>query len=320
MKFRTELQVAPQDNSIGYNSKIFLLGSCFVENIGEKLDYFKFQNYKNPLGILYHPAALENFLKKAIKAYIYTETDLFYHNERWHCFDAHSDLSNADSHLLIKDLNDNLKQTKAFLLEATHIVITLGTAWSYHHLETDKTVANCHKLPQKSFKKQLMDVEEVVEKLKSIEDLILEINPKIQLVFTVSPVRHIKDGIVENQLSKAHLLTAIHKTISSKSINKTSRSYYFPAYEIMMDDLRDYRFYEEDMLHPNKIAIKYIWEKFIEAWISKNEKEVMDQVDNLQKGLSHRPFNKESEAHKKFISLLQQNMDSLKKRYSWMKF
>ncbi len=165
-----------------------------------------------------------------------------------------------------------------------------------------------------------MDVEEIVEKLKSIEDLILEINPKIQLIFTVSPVRHIKDGIVENQLSKAHLLSAIHKTISSKSINKTSRSYYFPAYEIMMDDLRDYRFYKEDMLHPNKIAIKYIWEKFIEAWISKNEKEVMDQVDNLQKGLSHRPFNKESEAHKKFISLLQQNMDFLKKRYSWMKF
>ncbi len=320
MKFRTEISVNPQENPISYHSKIFLLGSCFVENIGKKLDYFKFQNYKNPFGILYHPAALENFLSKAIRGYTYSEKDLFYHNERWHCFDAHSELSNVDSNLLIQDLINNLKQTKAFLEDASHIIITLGTAWSYHHLETDKTVANCHKLPQKRFKKQLMDVDEIAEKLKSIEDLIFEINPKIQLIFTVSPVRHIKDGIVENQLSKAHLLTAIHKTISSNSINNTVGSYYFPAYEIMMDDLRDYRFYEEDMLHPNKIAIKYIWEKFIEAWILKNERETMDQVDNLQKGLSHRPFNKESEAHKKFITQLQQNMDSLKKRYSWMKF
>ena len=319
MKFRTELQVSPQDNPISYNSKIFLLGSCFVENIGEKLEYFKFQNYRNPFGILYHPTALENFLRKVVEDYTYTQDDLFFHNERWHCFDAHSDLSDVDAQVLIKNLNDNLKATKDFLTEATHVIATLGTAWSYKYLETDYVVANCHKLPQKAFMKQLISVEEVSRKLESIRDLLFQLNNKTELIFTVSPVRHIKDGIIENQLSKAHLISAIHKQLQVKQVNLLDASY-FPSYEIMMDDLRDYRFYREDLLHPNIMAINYIWNKFIEAWISKKEGKIMNDVDSVQKGLSHRPFNENSDAYKKFITRLHQNIDSLKKEYSWMNF
>lgn len=321
MKFRTEITVSPQENQISYTSKIFLLGSCFVENVGEKLDYFKLQNFRNPFGILYHPAALENFLRKAVEGQVYSESDIFFHNERWHCFDAHSELSNADDKKLLKSLNNNLKNTQEYLAGATHVIITLGTAWSYHHIESDKTVANCHKLPQKEFMKQLMSVEEVSDKLKKIKELLAKVNPKLQLIFTVSPVRHIKDGIVENQLSKAHLITAIHNQINKEADHLDRiKAQYFPSYEIMMDDLRDYRFYKEDLLHPNKTAITYIWEKFVEAWISQKELKIMDRVDYIQKSLSHKPFNKNSDAHKKFITKIKQNMDSLIKDYSWLEF
>ena len=316
MKFRTELQVSPQDNPISYNSKIFLLGSCFVENIGEKLEYFKFQNYRNPFGILYHPAALENFLRKAVEGYEFTEKDLFFHNERYHCFDAHSELSNVDSQELLDDLNSNLKHTKDYLLNASHVIITLGTAWNYYHLESNTFVANCHKLPQKAFKKQLMSTENITSKLKSIQNLLSNLNDEIQIIFTISPVRHIKDGIIENQLSKAHLITAVHNLLYSNNFN----SNYFPSYEIMMDDLRDYRFYKEDLLHPNTTAISYIWNKFTEAWIKKETLLTMDKIELIQKGLSHKPFNENSEAHKKFITQLNKNMELLVKEYSWMKF
>jgi len=319
MKFRTEVSVSPQDNAIGYHSKIFLLGSCFVENIGEKLDLYQFQNYKNPFGILYHPSALENFLRKVVEGYKFTSADIFYHNERWHCFDAHSELSDEISSNLIEKLNVQLQHSRSHLNQTSHIILTLGTAWKYYHLKTETSVANCHKLPQKEFAKQLMSVEEITAKLHSIQSLLFKLNSNIQLIYTLSPVRHLRDGVLENQLSKAHLLTAIHENLK---INKDGdlKVDYFPSYEIMMDDLRDYRFYKEDMLHPNNTAISYIWNKFLDAWVLPKELDVMKKVETIQRGLNHRPFNENSEAHKKFISQLRENIDLLVKDHSWMRF
>ncbi|AXG68097.1 GSCFA family protein [Kordia sp. SMS9] len=302
-------------NPINYESNICLLGSCFSEHIGEKLSYFKFKTFQNPLGILFHPKAIENVILKAINHEVFTKADIFYVNERWHCFEAHSELSHADKNILLHNLNTVVAETYKYILTASHIIITLGTAWTYRHIETDMRVANCHKVPQKQFLKELLTVDEVSESVENCVVLLKSINPKITVLFTVSPVRHIKDGFVENQRSKAHLLTGIHQHISKRHL-----VHYFPSYELMMDELRDYRFYADDMIHPNKIAIDYIWEKFQHAWISHESEQTMKTVDTIQKGLAHKPFNPESTQHQQFLAHLHAKIEKLQQQFPFMKF
>ncbi len=289
-----------------------LLGSCFVENIGKKLEYFKFQNSLNPFGILFHPAAIRNFLENVQSKKQFSEEDVFYHNETWHSFEAHSDLNSSEKGEILARLNSAVEETRKFLETATHVVITPGTAWGYRYRESGNVVANCHKVPQKNFRKELLEVE---EDLLVCVEIVQEINPSAAMIFTVSPVRHLKDGFVENQQSKAKLISGVHEVIS-----ETAQTHYFPSYELMMDELRDYRFYAEDMVHPNSIAIDYIWKKFAETWISSEAVEVMKRVDSIQKGLSHRPFNKASEAHQKFVQDLQEKKQKLEKEYPQIRF
>lgn len=316
MQFTTPVQIRSQKPKIDHHSKIFLVGSCFVENIGEKFDYYKFNNFRNPFGILFHPRAIENFIQKAVGGFIYTEKDVFLNNERWHCFDAHSNLSDPSKEELLKKLNDNLEATKSFLCKASHIIITLGTSWFYTSLETNKFVANCHKLPQKNFQKSITAVSEIEESLGSVLELLRKLNPHSKVVFTISPVRHIKEGIVENQRSKAHLIAAVHALTDKAPANPA----YFPAYELVMDELRDYRFYGEDMLHPNATAIKFIWEKFMEAWISTDSAETLNLINDIQKGLSHRPFNEASAAHQMFLNKIERKISVLKSQFPDLNF
>ncbi|WP_456439517.1 GSCFA domain-containing protein, partial [Psychroserpens sp.] len=244
MELQTKLSLKPQlHNQIDYNSKIGLFGSCFSEHIAEKFSYYKFQKFDNPFGILFHPLAIENLIVNAINEKQYSEDDIFFHNEQWHCFEAHSKLSRTSKEELLKTLNTQVKATSAFLNDASHIVITLGTAWAYRLIETDNFVANCHKIPQKKFLKELLSVDAITESLEAIVSLIKSINSNVSIVFTVSPVRHIKDGFVENTQSKSHLISAIHQLVEPRK-----QLYYFPSYEIMLDELRDYRFYKDDML------------------------------------------------------------------------
>jgi lysophospholipase L1-like esterase len=311
VNFRTNIQLQKERNQIDYNSKLLLIGSCFSENIHKKFDYFKFQTFSNPFGILFNPKAIEKLITNAINSITYIEKDIFLLNERWHCFDAHSDLSAANKNELLQNLNDEIKSTNKQLNESTHIVITLGTAWVYRFIETDKFVGNCHKVPQKKFLKELLSVEEIIASLENICTLTKEINPSSTIIFTVSPVRHLKDGFIENSQSKAHLLSAIHQIV-----DKREQTYYFPSYEIMMDDLRDYRFYSNDMLHPNETAVNYIWENFKEVWVSEKSVLIMKEIDTIQKGLLHKPFNSKSEQYQKFLANLQEKIAALKKRYN----
>jgi hypothetical protein len=301
MKLQTQIPLHPQQyNNIDYHSKILLIGSCFVEHIGKKLEYFKFQNLQNPFGILFQPLAIETLITNAINEKEYIEEDIFFLNEQWHCFDAHSKLSNVSKEDLLKDLNENIKSAHQYIINSTHIIITLGTAWVYRHVETDTVVANCHKVPQKMFVKELLSVDEVSESLQATVSLIKSVNPKVVIIFTVSPVRHLKDGFVENTQSKAHLIAAVHEVIDPRH-----QIHYFPSFEIMMDELRDYRFYDADMLHPNAIAVDYIWDKFQKVWIAEEASKTMDDIDTIQKGLLHRPFNKSSEAYQQFLQNLE---------------
>lgn len=316
MQFRTKISIPKSDNSIDYNSKIVSLGSCFAVNMAEKLDYFKFQNTCNPFGILFHPLAIEKLVDFAVSGKQFTAEDVFFHNERWHCFDVHSDLSNSSKEELIANLNAILQTTKQQLQAASHIIVTYGTAWVYRNLESNAIVANCHKVPQKQFGKEILSVETIENSIENKIALIEKVNPKAKIVFTVSPVRHLKDGFVENQVSKAHLITAIHSTHNSQPTTHG----YFPSYEIMMDELRDYRFYAEDMIHPNQVAIDYIWQRFSEISISEESHSIIKEVDTIQKGLAHRPFNPNSESHQQFLSKLQDKMVKIQKQFPHIQF
>lgn len=313
MQFATQIPIVQSNHPIDYNSQVVCLGSCFAVNIGQKFDYFKFNTITNPFGILFHPQALEKFIGIAIHNRKFTEADIFYHNERWHSFDAHSDASHPDKNTLLHNLNVATASINAELKKATHLIITLGTAWVYRNIETNNLVANCHKVPQQQFTKELLSVQDIKNSLLTLLTLVKEFNPDLNIIFTISPVRHLKDGFIENQWSKATLIAALHNVLSTTPTQLTAS--YFPSYEIMMDELRDYRFYAEDMIHPSQTAISYIWERFTEAYITPAAQETMKQVDSIQKSLLHRPFNPQSDQYTVFTAKLQQKIVQLQQKH-----
>lgn len=320
MLLQTQIPLKKQaDNQIDYSSKLTLIGSCFSENIGDKLSYYQFQTIVNPFGILFHPKAIEKLITDVVDNKTYTEKDVFYNNEQWHSFNTHSSLSNPNKETLLTKLNTTITETNKQLKEATHVIITLGTSWVYKHIISNTFVANCHKVPQKEFSKEILSVDEISQSLHTIVSLLKSINKNISIIFTVSPVRHTKDGFIENMQSKSHLISGIHQFLASTSLSQQN-NYYFPSYEIMMDELRDYRFYSEDMVHPNQIAVNYIWNKFSSNWITDKAIKTMDEVATIQKGLAHKPFNPKSEQHLKFIKKLSIKSEILLKSFPFMKF
>jgi lysophospholipase L1-like esterase len=300
MKLQTKISLKRQPHHlIDYESKLLLLGSCFSDNIGHKFDYFKFNTLINPFGILFHPLAIENLITRAINQEYYTEKELRQNDGIWYCFEVHSKLRDQSEGKLVNRLNLQLKTTEKYLKSCSHVVLTFGTSWVYRHIATDAIVANCHKFPQKEFIKELLSLEQIEESLDAIISLIRDVNPKATFILTVSPVRHLKDGFVENNRSKAHLISAVHNVISPRK-----GLFYFPSYELMMDELRDYRFYGTDMIHPNPLAVQIIWERFRDSWIVEKTMDDMETVDSIQKRLSHNPFNPNSDSYKTFLSKL----------------
>ena len=314
MKLQTQIAINPERNQINYDSKVLLLGSCFVEHIGEKLAYYQFQNLQNPFGIVFHPLAIERLVTRAINENWFTEEDIFFLEEQWHCFEVHSMLSDSNKDFVLKNLNELIEELRDYLETASHIIFTYGTSWVYRFIEADSIVANCHKVPQRKFIKELLSVEEVTASIDNTIALIKSVNPSANFILTVSPVRHLKDGFIENTRSKSHLISGLHQLVAPSNL-----ICYFPSYEILMDELRDYRFYNEDLLHPNKTAVSIIWEKFREVWVASETNAIQKEIGLIQSGLQHRPFNPEGEAHKRFlddlntkIKILQQNIPHLK--------
>lgn len=318
MNFTTQIPISKSNHAIDYNSRVVSLGSCFAVNIGQKLDYFKFRNTTNPFGILFSPTALEKFIGFAVNNKTFTEADIFFHNERWHCFDVHSDMSHPDKGILLQNLNKTVTSILEELKAASHIIITLGTAWVYRNNADNRIVANCHKVPQKEFTKELLSADAVKQSLQNILQNISSVNPNAAVVFTVSPVRHIKDGFTENQHSKANLISALQDVLATR--NPQPATEYFPSYEIMMDELRDYRYYAPDMIHPSQTAIDYIWERFTQAFVTEEAQQTMLQVDAIQKGLQHRPFNADSASHAAFTAKLQQKTKALQQLHPHIVF
>jgi len=308
--FRTEIKIHPEKNKIGYSSKLILLGSCFSDNIGEKFQFYKFDVLTNPFGVLFNPVSINKIILRSLKGVYFTEEEFIFHHDLWQHLDLHSCLSNVSLDIAVKNANEALKNTKSYLETATHIFITLGSAWTYRYKKTQEIVANCHKIPQIQFKKELLPITEIEKNITAVITEIKKVNPNVKFIFTLSPVRHLKDGFIENNLSKAHLLTAMHASIA-----KNNDVHYFPAYEILMDDLRDYRFYKNDFLHPNELAVDYIWNKLKTAFIDEKDYLLMEKVENIQKRLQHKPKNLNSDNYRHFIEKLNADKDLLEKEF-----
>ncbi len=314
MKFRTEIIIQKQNNQIDYKSGIVLFGSCFTENMEKHLSYFKFQNISNSHGILFNPKSIETAINDCVTKKEYSQNDLQYFNDTWLSFNHHTKFSSVYLTKILHQINNNIAQTNKALTTASHILITLGTSWVYRNKETNDFVANCHKIPQKRFDKEMLSVDQIIKILESIIKNIKQINNKAIVIFTVSPIRHLRDGFVENTRSKANLHSAIHSVIDLKT------TYYFPSFEIMMDDLRDYRFYDSDLLHPTESAMEYIWDKFKNSWISENSYSLMKKINRIQKSLLHKPFREDSENHQEFLKKLSNKINQVTKLHKHIKF
>lgn len=315
MQLTTQINLTFGQTPIDYSSKLVLLGSCFAQNMGDRFAYYQFKNSVNPFGIIFNPVSIQRLIERAVQDEKFTAQDLFYHHERWQCFELHSEMSQSNAPEMLGQINLVLEQFRQDLQKATHLVITLGTAWVYRHLKSRQIVANCHKVPQSDFKKELLSTDQIQQSLAEITSKIRNLNPDVHFIFTVSPVRHLKDGFVENQRSKAHLISALHDFLEADF-----KASYFPAYEIMMDELRDYRFYADDLLHPNALAIEYIWQKWTSAHISSGCYPIMEEVAYIRKALLHRPFQPESESHQKFLEQLQLRIEKLRNRLGPISF
>lgn len=317
MSFFTEVQIPEYPWKIDYSKKVLLVGSCFSENIGQKLLDRKFQVDMNPFGILYNPESIANGLKILIERRHFAEEDLFQDQGLWNSFYHHSRYSDVNQHAALQKINERTANSAEFLREADFLMVTFGTAWVYELKRTGQIVSNCHKVPASEFKRFRLGVFEIVEAWKELLETIWKFNPNLKVVFTVSPIRHWKDGAVENQVSKATLLLAIDRL---KAGFGEQRCGYFPSYEIMMDELRDYRFYAEDMLHLSPVAVDYIYERFSRAMVTRESTLVAEKVLKLSRSLSHRVVNAGTAAHLKFIESTLQELNALSDRFSFLNF
>jgi len=297
-RFFTEVEVNDVGWKMSYRDKIMLLGSCFSENIGEKLKHRKFQVDVNPFGIVYNPLSVTKSIRILLSGKTYRQEDLFENSGIWGSFDHHGRFSSTSAVQTLSTINDRLEYSRAFLRESAYLLITLGTSWVYELKATGKVVSNCHKLPAADFKRFRITPGEIVDEFREVLAALWKFNPELKVLFTVSPVRHLKDGAVGNQLSKATLLLATDRLITGFG---SERCAYFPSYEIMMDELRDYRFYAPDLLHLNQVAVDHIWERFARVLISENCRKMVKSVLKIVKAREHRPFNPETADYKNFL-------------------
>lgn len=304
--FRTSFRPATAPFGISHQNGILALGSCFAEHIGSRLQAAKFNILVNPFGILYNPASIAHTLKRLWENHPYTPGDLFENQGIWHSFDHHGRLSAPSREQALRHINEALMQGSEALRRADRLLITLGTANVFVCKDDRRIVANCHKLPGTAFDRYRLGVGETVDWLSPVFEQLHQVQPELRIVLSVSPVRHLRDGFVENQRSKATLLLA------AEAIGRQHDFvHYFPAYEWMMDDLRDYRFYDTDMIHPSSVAVDYIWEHFSDSYFSPETRHLTAAVKKITDAAAHRSFYPDSEPHRRFVEKLLQDMASL---------
>ncbi|MBQ0148410.1 MAG: GSCFA domain-containing protein [Flavobacteriaceae bacterium] len=299
MHFRTTFDIPESFFKINHQQKILTLGSCFSDEIGSRLVNFKFDGLINPFGIIFNAHSIQNLIERSIHKRYYTADDVHQNGDQFFCFDVHSSFNANSIQDVLNPLNQTLQHVNEYLHQCDVVIITLGTSWVYQWKENKHIVANCHKVNAKQFEKVLLSPEDNFKSMDLIIFDLIKINPNIKIITTVSPVRHIKDGFIENNVSKARLIDALFQLN-----HKYDQVEYFPSYELVMDDLRDYRFFKEDMIHPSSQAVDYIWRRFSETYFAPSTQVVIQKINKIISAINHRPFNEESESHQKFLRKL----------------
>lgn len=316
MKLMLDVEIKSPEKKITYSDKLFLIGSCFTEHIGRRLEELKFPVLQNPNGILFDPVSVSSALNSYVDLRKYEQKDLFYLNELWQSWSHHSMFSGMDAGSVLLNINLSQKKAHDHLNSATWLVITLGSSFSYQLTDEDNfPVANCHRAPGQWFNKHLLTTEETVIALTESIEKLKAFNPGLQIIFTISPVRHIRDGVVENNRSKARLIEAVHQLIE-----KYDHAYYFPAYELLIDVLRDYRFYDVDLVHPNYAATEFVFEKFEQSFIDEDAKAFMEEIKKISTGYKHKPFQPETQSHRSFLRNTFEKVRSLQEKLPQLDF
>ena len=307
MKLLTEIKIQPLEQTIRYGDGLLFLGSCFADEVGALCRGLGFDALVNPFGVLYNPASIAQSVERLGSGKSFTHEEVIAVGDGQYCtFSHNTTFWQTDGTMLLESVNKSLKEACERFRNAEWVVVSLGTSWVFRHKETRQVVSNCHKLPARQFDREFLSTEQSAECLSKM----LQTYPNKQFIFTVSPLRHLKDGLHENQLSKAALLLAVDKVCKS-----FDNAHYFPAYEILLDELRDYRFYKEDMVHPTEQAVRYIWERFADFAINPDEKPAMRAAAELRQMLYHKPVFPESEAFKKFEKQKERKMEEMRRDF-----
>ena len=313
MQFMLPLDIPPLPKPITYTDNILLIGSCFTEHIYDRLQQHKFRVLSNPHGILFNPLSVAGSLEGYIDGRQYSEKELFYLNELWNSWDHHTRFSNIDKDAALKGINQSQSDAAEFVKKADWVIITLGSAFQYYLKDSGKPVANNHRAPAQWFEKRLLQTDHIINALNNMLRKLFEVNPFVRVLFTISPVRHIRDGVVANNRSKARLIEAVHTLCEQQE-----KAHYFPAYELVIDILRDYRFYDIDFVHPNFPATTFVWEHFVKSCIDPSVHDVMQQVQEIVTARSHRSRFPETDAHKKFKESYVMKTASLMNKYPYL--
>lgn len=309
--FFTPVHIPASNWNIGYDDSILLLGSCFAQAMADQLQEHYFRIVANPFGVLYNPSSIATAIGMAVEGLRIEPKDLVEHGGLWHSMSHHGMFSDAKAKLVLEKCNGSINTLRNALEHANVIVVTFGTAWVYEY--EGKVVGNCHKLPANCFLRRRMTVDEIVEMWTPI----INSMPNKHWIFTVSPIRHLKDGLHENQISKAILLQAVDALTSTLSPLASNLSY-FPAYEIMLDELRDYRYYAEDMVHPSEQAIDYIWQRFVDTFTTEDTRKEMKTLHQFWCDRHHKLLHPDSPAAIAFQNNVTKRLDELQKHYPWI--
>lgn len=313
MKFHLNFNIPPFEQKINYSHKFLFVGSCFTENIGETMQMYKFNVNINPNGVLYNPASLAVALRRYIDNKTIGENELFYANECWNSWEHHSRFSNTDKQSCLTTINKSISSAHDFIKQTDWLFITFGSAYIYKRNDTGELVGNCHKVPQKGFTKQMLSVNEIVADYKILIQQLKALNNNLKIIFTISPVRHMSEGLVENNRSKARLIEAVHELVQ-----QNDNAYYFPAYELVIDDLRDYRFYNSDLVHPSEQAISYVFEKLMNTIFDEKTKQLFEKIKDIITAKQHRPFNNNTEGYLKFKASYMERCSQIKKEFPFL--
>ena len=314
MDFRTTIRTRDDNHILRHSHRLMLMGSCFSDNIGAKLKDAMMNVVVNPFGTIFNPLSIARGIHKIIDCEPVAGAELFLSNGVWNSYDFHSRFSMASKEGALQRMNASIEQAHSHLRECSALIVTLGTAVVYRRRDTGEVVSNCHKVPQHEFSRRLASVDEITQALTAAVERLQEFNPNLKVIFTVSPIRHIADGLETNSLSKATLRVAINNVVSA--FRETAS--YFPAFEIVVDDLRDYRFYAADMVHPSEVAIEYIWQTFQATYFDDRSTQAIARCERVSKRLRHRPMSNNPEVVERFNADTRTVIANLKKEYPYL--